>query len=559
MLLREQLSDGNPLGEAVTKMIVDCLTRENAKSIYEEKIAQVEALLKEMQNGPMRSALFIEMLSASGNQPPMATVMLDDGTEAFTLLPIEEGLKDLRLGDRVALDGKGRFLLRRATAPLNVGELARFERRIDDRHIEVTLRQGSERGVYLATHRLMEGIKSGEVRPGANLVVSVRRSLALSAVPPENGLSHYRFLDRGPVPDVLVERDIGNPPQCIEEVRRHVHLELTQPELRRRYHLRRCCTRLLSGVSGSGKSLAVLAIHRRIYEAMSEVTGVPIEKLPPRAVRVNQAEVLSMWHGQTEQNWQRIMDEVAQLADETFTTPDGRELKLPVLVVLEEIDGMGRVRGQEAIHDRVLTNVLQSLDPARAELSGRLVIFIATTNEPHLVDPAMLRRVGGTIEHFTRLNRGAFAAVLQKLTRGLPAAANNGCSQREIWSHIVQSMVAWFFGPTTSDQGLVELTYAGATAPVVKRRRDFLTGALVDRAVQQAATEASEAEAQGLANPGIMLEQLARAFEAQIRGLVDQLKEHNVGSYTDLPDGARVASLRRIPQPAHLSLEFHHN
>jgi hypothetical protein len=30
--------------------------------------------------------------------------------------------------------------------------------------------------------------------------------------------------------------------------------------------------------------------------------------------------------------------------------------------------------------------VLQSLDPARLELSERLVIVLATTNEPHLVD-----------------------------------------------------------------------------------------------------------------------------------------------------------------------------
>ena len=70
--------------------------------------------------------------------------------------------------------------------------------------------------------------------------------------------------------------------------------------------------------------------------------------------------------------------------------------------------------------------------------------------------------------------------------------------------------------------------------------------------MQQAAAEASQAELDGSDPPGITLEQLVRAFEAQLRGIVDQLKEHNVGSYTDLPDGVRVATLRRIPQPAHL-------
>jgi len=558
-MLRELLNDLNPQSEALVKAILESLGKKSAQSVYEEKTRKLDALLKEMQSGPMRSATFVEMLPRNGAMAPMALVVLDDGTEAYTVLPCEEEAASLRRGDRVVLDGKGRVLLRRSANVLNIGELAHFERRIDDRHIEITLRGGAERAVYLAAQNLMDQIKEGSVAPGASLVVSVRRSLALSAVPPENGLSHYRFLDKGPVPDIRVERDIGAPPKCIEEVTRHVRLELTRPQLRRRYRLRRCLTKLLCGVSGTGKTLAVSAIHRRLYEVMSEVAGVPVEKLPPRVFRIRQSQILSMWLGESEKNWQRALDEALQMADEPFTTPDGRQLKLPVLVVLEEVDGLGRTRGHEAVHDRILTTVLQSLDPARLELSDRLLIVLATTNEPHLVDPALLRRVGGSIEKFNRLKRGSFIAVLEKLTRDLPAASSNGYSQREIWEFNIQNLAAWFFSPNASDPGMVELTYAGATTPVVKYRRDFLTGALVDRAVQQAAGEAAQAELEGREQPGITLEQLARAFDAQLRGIVDQLKEHNVGSYTDLPDGVRVATLRRIPQPAHLSFEFRRN
>jgi SpoVK/Ycf46/Vps4 family AAA+-type ATPase len=338
-----------------------------------------------------------------------------------------------------------------------------------------------------------------------------------------------------------------------------VRLELTQPELRRRYHLRRCCTKLLCGVSGTGKSLAVAAIHRRMYDVMSEVTGVPVEQLPPRVFRIRQDQILSMWLGESEKNWDRAMSEALQLADEEFTAPDGRRLKLPVLIVLEEVDGLGRARGHEGIHDRILATVLQSLDPARLGFSDRLVIVLATTNEPHLVDPALLRRIGGSIENFNRLKRRSFMAVLEKLTRGLPAASNNGCSQREIRDQHLQNLADWFFSPNGWDPGLIELTYAGSATSVIKYRRDFLTGALVDRAVQQAAAEAAQAELEGSEPPGVTREQLVRAFEAQLRGVVDQLKEHNVGSYTDLPDGVRVATLRRIPQPAHLPIEFHRN
>ena len=67
---------------------------------------------------------------------------------------------------------------------------------------------------------------------------------------------------------------------------------------------------------------------------------------------------------------------------------------------------------------------------------------------------------------------------------------------------------------------------------------------------------AAQTEGQGQETPGITLEQLMRAFDQQVRSIVSQLREQTVANYTDLPDGVRVASLRRIPQPAHLPIEF---
>ena len=556
-MLRDLLNNLNAQTEPIVKNILDGVGQRSAENVYTEKIKKLDGMLREMQEGPMRAATFIEMLGSTGGLVPMALVVLDDGTEAYTMVPKEDQLPSLRLGDRVVLDGKGRVLLRRSATSLKMGDVGRLERRLDDRHVEVSLRSGSERAVFLGTQLLLDQIKSGEVKPGASLIVSTRRALAIAAVPPEDGLSHYRFLDRSPVPDVRVDRDLGAPSRCIEDISRHVRLELTQPQLRRRYGLRRCCTKLLCGVSGTGKSLTISAIHRRICEIVSEVSGVPLEQLPPRLIRIKQDQILSMWLGESEKNWERAMQETLQLADEPFTKPDGGQLKLPVLLVLEEVDGVGRARGHEAIHDRILTTILQSLDPGRLELSDRLIIVLATTNEPHLVDPALLRRVGGSIEYFRRLNRRSFMSVFGKLSRSLPAASHNGCTQREIWDRHVQNLAAWLFSPNGTDPGLVELTYAGSTTPITKYRRDFLTGALVDRALQQAAAEAAQAELNGSNPAGITFEELLRGLDAQLRGVVDQLKEQNVGSYTDLPDGVRVATLRRIPQPAHLPAEFH--
>jgi len=49
---------------------------------------------------------------------------------------------------------------------------------------------------------------------------------------------------------------------------------------------------------------------------------------------------------------------------------------------------------------------------------------------------------------------------------------------------------------------------------------------------------------------GITAELLTDAFEQQFRALVEQLTELNVRQYVDVPDGVRVATLRRLAQPS---------
>src|SRR5207248_3195781 len=111
--------------------------------------------------------------------------------------------------------------------------------------------------------------------------------------PREDELSHYRFLVKEPPPEVVVERDIGAPPAFLDEITEHVRMEMLTPHLGRRYRLRQSVMKLLTGVSGSGKTLCVQALWRRMYEVMNAVTGVPIEELPPRVLRLRMAQVLS--------------------------------------------------------------------------------------------------------------------------------------------------------------------------------------------------------------------------------------------------------------------------
>jgi ATP-dependent 26S proteasome regulatory subunit len=486
--------------------------------------------------------------------------VLEDGTTAYPVVPKPDLIDALRQGDRVLLESNGRALLRRAPQGIQFGEEAQLERRLDARHVEVCLR-GQDRYVLLAGQRLLDKLDAQEAAPGATLVVNLRQAVAWDALQSPDQLSHYRFLCHQPVPDVQPERDIGDPPACIDELTEWAHMEMTRPEHRRRYGLRRCLMKLFCGVSGSGKTLAIQAIWRNLYETMARVTGVPTDQLPPRVFRLNLSRVLSMWLGESDKNLDRFFSEVEQMAEEPFTGPDGRPHQLPVMVILEEIDGLARARGSEPVYDRILTTALQRLDPTREELKNKFILYIATTNEPQQVDRAFIRRIGGTIERFGRLKQRAFRSVLRKHLHNRPLSPQDGETAEQTLNRYVAALSAWLFSPNNPEPGLVEIFYAGTATPEVRYKRDFLTGALVDRAVQQASNLAAHAETETDSPGGITLELLIHSLETQLGSVADQIHEQNVAHYLTLPDGVRIANVRRIPQPSlqPINLQHHQN
>jgi SpoVK/Ycf46/Vps4 family AAA+-type ATPase len=270
------------------------------------------------------------------------------------------------------------------------------------------------------------------------------------------------------------------------------------------------------------------------------------------------SEVLSKWLGESDKQLDRFFDEVEQLAEEKFVAPDGQEYTLPVLAIGEEVDSLARSRGSdvEAVYDRIQTTALQRLDTTCQKLKDRLIIFLFTTNVPHLVDPAFLRRAGGTIERFGRLTQRSFVSVLGKHLRGMPCYVERLNGKTTPQKQLIGDVSSWLFCPKSADVAQVELTFAGTTTPVLKYRRDFLTGALVDRAVQQAADEACRAERRGCEHPGVNSRMLITAFDQQIRGIVEQLHRDNVGNYLTIPDGVRVQNVKKIEQPAVLPFEL---
>jgi ATP-dependent 26S proteasome regulatory subunit len=534
-------------GEGASKEVAREVFKRLQNSTLDEKAQKkammLDIILQQVELAPMRRGTFVQTAQIDNSKLEHAMIIMDNGEVAYIVAHNQPEVKKLNMGDKVLVDAHMKLLVRPETSNIKFGEIVRFERKLDDRHIEVMTHQDMK-AVLLCSVDLMEQIKKEQVMTGAQIVTGAHFSLGLYALPPVEGVSHYKFLDRGAIPDVRVDRDIGNPPRVIEQVALHIREEMTRPELRRKFRLRPCITRLLCGVSGTGKSLAIAAIHRLVYEIMSEITGTPIEQLPHRVFRIKSSSMLSMWFGESDKNIDRMFDEVEQLADQPHVNARGKSFRIPVMVVLEEADGLGRARGGDTIYDRIMTVILQRLDPNREGLSSKLAVFLSTTNEPHIVDPAFLRRIGGTVETFGRLDQRGFTSILRKHVNGLPAKDGKNKNQEKIWVNIIDSISAGMFSP--EDKGVTELTYQN-NQPVIKYRRDFLTGALIDRAVQQAASEAWEQSIKDDPEAGITASILWQALNNQVLNVVHQLVPDNVHKYTDLPDGVRVTRVRRIP------------
>jgi hypothetical protein len=293
-----------------------------------------------------------------------------------------------------------------------------------------------------------------------------------------------------------------------------------------------------------------------MYAVLSEVSGVPVASLPPRVMQLRVSEILSKWVGSSDRNIARFFAEALELASERLVLDDGTEMEMPLLIIVEECDAFARERGEDPIHDRIQTTLLQNLDPCRPIFRERLVFVVATTNTPQLVDDAFARRVGGKVETFGRLDRTSFRAVLEKQLVGRRFALGGAATEDEARARAVADLVAWYFAPNAAQPGVVELTYVGRTTGDTRHQRDFLTAALVDRAVQEACEEACDAEWLGREDPGLSASSLVAALDAQVRHLTEQLTPQTAGRHLALPEGARVAGVRRIPQPAALPFEL---
>jgi transitional endoplasmic reticulum ATPase len=185
------------------------------------------------------------------------------------------------------------------------------------------------------------------------------------AKPETNGQSESRN-----IPEITFP-DIGGIDDIIETIREIIELPIKKPEILKYLGIKPHKGILLHGMPGCGKTLIAKAIANEIRAHFISIRG---------------PELLSKWHGQSEENLRKVFEEAKQFQ--------------PSIIYFDEIDSIAQARsGDESLRfDARFVNQLLTLMDGVEDYGN--VRVIASTNRVELIDNALLRpgRFDFTIE-----------------------------------------------------------------------------------------------------------------------------------------------------------------
>ena len=134
---------------------------------------------------------------------------------------------------------------------------------------------------------------------------------------------------------------------------------IEDPESARRFGIDPPSGLLLAGPPGTGKTTVA-----KVLAAQARCSFYP----------VSGADVMSKWVGESEGNIRRLFERARE--------------NRPSIIFIDEIDALAGRRGEVAVHDTQINQLLSEIDG----MSGQRGVFvIGATNRPDQLDPAMLR------------------------------------------------------------------------------------------------------------------------------------------------------------------------
>ncbi|HEV3255656.1 MAG TPA: ATP-binding protein [Gemmataceae bacterium] len=472
----------------------------------------IKAKAEEEEGHPLSVETFVARSECLGRT---FAVVTSAGSDLYVPCKPQE-IEELVAGDAVLVDPKSARIVGRDGALPPTGDVVTVENVPDPRHVVVRHHD------QLVKARLAQRFVDAGTVPvvGARVVYNPASHFVNEVIDTE---SDGEELLTDPSALAHVSRaDLGAPHPILDEMLFRVKMWVRQPEWMTRMSCRPRTSYLLVGSTGTGKTMHLKVLARELTDFVEELTGCRTSRL----VLCDASSFYNPLFGQTELNVNRWFERLSRLGRAVLRGRDGREVRVPLLVVLEEAEALLRMRGEVGgsghLFDRPLAQILQKLDALTDHLNVPLV-FCATTNRADLLDPAALRRLGVSPVIFGTLSAGQAASVLAKKILPNMPLRNAGPQARQT---LMNQAISYLYG-NDPDQGLAEVRLRNGERRTLSRR-DLVTPAALETAVSSAIDDSLRQSAEVGRLLGLDGEAIVQALHAHFANLATTLRPHNL-------------------------------
>lgn len=474
-----------------------------------ESQAALKAMLDQYQRGAWLPAVYLSLVPDA--DPPRVNVMAGSTRR---VVGIAEGvdLESLVEGEELYLNEEQTLVVAISSMGMPPStDTASYERALPGGR--VLLRWRDE----IVVAQMAAALRGEVLEPGD--LVRWDRAIGVAYERVEREPDRRYVLDD--VPDVRPE-SVGGQDANLRELFGAVLNGLLDPEGAARYQVGDKQAILMVGPPGCGKTLMARAVA-------SEVDRVSGKRCRISCVKPSEWE--SPWVGETQRNIRECFSSLAEASEDGFG-----------ILFLDEVDGIGRVRGSAGSHhdDKFLDSVLAEMD-GFAERKN--IVVIGATNRKDLIDPAFLERLSQHELIVSRPNmEGARRIVEIHLPEDLPFSSIDGDRKK-----LVDRIVSRLYAPN-GEADLNVVRFRDGTSRTVAAR-ELLSGRSLAQLCRTVRSSAFGREVAG-GTKGIGARDVEDAVTSTLAKLQTTLTVRNCAAYlTDLPQDVDVVAVDRIARP----------
>ncbi len=546
------LHSAQAIGYDLMNPLARLLERGDKARELEKLSAQLAAKLAQLEE-EKRQPLVPEIFMRPFDRGDGACWGLIESQTGPLVCPMESGINGLSRGRYVLLERSSGKIVASDGLIVPTGEIATVEKVLDGDPVQVLVRM-HERRFKAQVSEAVCG--SGGLRPGAEVLFDAPRRFVLEIL--HSGLEGEDLLTPASALSGFSLKNLGAPHPVIFEIVNRVKRRLLHPDWESLLHARQRRSYLFHGITGSGKTSSIKVIANLIADFVEELTGIR----EPRLVVAKCADFYSSYFGASELKVERWFKNLGAIARKAVLARDGRRIVLPLIAVIEEVEGLFRGRGElggsSHLFDRILSLILQNMDAVTNELDAP-VIFISTTNMMSLLDEAGRRRLGQRQILFSALDaRSAYQVLEKKLPEDMKFSAPAGTPPSTARLQLLESLIHYLYG-RHEEQAIAEVTLRDSSKRFVSRH-DVVTGSFLETAVSQAIDEVLDRSAEEGELRGIDGDSLSRALARQFDDLAANLNPHNLRDLVPhlFPEEAiHIASVRPVKRYGRRPVSFY--